>query len=181
MRARPSRTEPPPKGTPLRRSSKLLALSAAVSALALGVALAPQRAVAAPPSASASFTVTANVAKVCTVAAAAVSVTYDPFSGAALTFSNPVNVTCTRDTTFSTSLSSTNGWVLKGTATPTNTIAYAVTQTNAAGADWKTTPFAGTAATKNQPVSQVAFFTIAAGLDAPADSYVDTITATVNY
>ncbi len=163
----------------MRRSSKILALTAAVAAVAAGVAMAPRQADAAI--ATGSFTVTANVAKVCTVAAAAVTVSYDPFSGTALTFSNPVNVTCTRDTAFSTSLSSGNNWALKGTATPTNTIPYAVNQTNAAGADWKTTPFAGVAATKNTPVSQVAFFTIAAGIDAPADAYVDTITATVNY
>ncbi len=163
----------------MRRSSKLLALSAVVAAVAVCVAVAPRQAEAA--NATGSFTVTATVGKLCTVAATNVGVTYDPFSATANTFTNAVNVTCTKGVSFNTTLASANSWAMKGTTTPANTIPYAVNQTNASGADWKTVQFPGTSSSKSTPVQQVAFFTIAAGVDVPADTYVDTINITVNY
>jgi spore coat protein U-like protein len=165
----------------MRHSSKLLALTVVVAAVAVGLAMAPRQADAA--TANGSFTVTANVARLCTVAASAVTVTYDPFDPTANTFTNAVNVTCTKGVTFNTTIASSNTppFTLKGTSTPSNNIPYSVNQTNSSGADWKTTPFPGTSSSKNTPISQVAFFTIASGIDVPADSYVDTINVTVNY
>ncbi len=162
----------------MRRSSKILALSAVVAA---AMSLVPGTAAAAG-SITGSFTVTANVAAKCTtVTASNVAVTYDPFAATANTFTNAINVTCTKGSPFTTSLSSANSWKLKGTTSPTTLVSYTVNQTTAAGPDWTTVPFAGTSTSKSVPVVQTAFFSIASGLDLAVDSYVDTITVTVNY
>jgi spore coat protein U-like protein len=160
----------------MNRFSKIAVLAAAAG---LAVLLVPGSTQAA--NAIGTFTVTATVAKVCTVAAAPIVIaSYDPNSATPTAGTTNVNVTCTRGTAYTTFLTSANAWKLVDTVTPANVLTYAITQA-ATGTTWNaTTGWAGSAPTK-AAVSYQATATIGASQDVPAGTYTDTVTMNVNY
>ena len=150
----------------------------ALAALAVVVA-APRAAQAAD--ATNTFTVTAAVAKTCSVSAAAVVLPgYDPNSTAATVGTTNVNVTCTRGTSYTTTLKSTNNWNLVDTVTPANKLSYKITQGATTTAWDANTGWAGVAGSRAAQ-TYVATVTVPPTQDVPAGTYVDTVTVNVNY
>jgi spore coat protein U-like protein len=159
----------------MRRTSMIATLAAA----ALAVLLAPGSAEA--QTASTNFTVTATVGKACTVAAAPIVIgSYDPNNTSPTVGTTNVNVACTLGTTYTTFLSSANSWRLLNTATPANTLTYAITQGATATAWNLSSGWAGSAPGR-APVPYVATAAIVPLQDVPAGAYTDTVTVNVNY
>jgi spore coat protein U-like protein len=128
------------------------------------------------------FKVSAEVKPACTVSATDIVIpSYDP--NAVAPTNQTVSVTCTKNTTYSTTLSSTSGFKLTG---PGNvTLAYQIFQgAGTTGTVWAnattSNPYAGSAPSK-APVAYLATASIDAGQDVPAGLYVDTVTVTVLY
>jgi len=155
-------------------------IAAAVAAAALAVLLVPGSAQA--QTATGSFTVTATVAKACTVSAAPIVIaSYDPNAATATAGTTSVNVACTKGTTYTTFLTSLKSWTLTDTATSAgNALTYAITQGASATAWNGTTGWAGSAPGK-AAVAYIATAKIGPGQDVPAGVYTDTVTMNVNY
>lgn len=145
--------------------------------------------VAAPVLASAAdtqgtFVVTARVQPVCTVSASDVTVAaYDPNAPAPTTATSTVNVTCTKGTTYNTTLSSAKNFQLTGPGT--DALSYQIFQgSGTTGTVWAnagtSNPYAGAAKNKNA-TPFTATVSIAAGQDVLAGTYTDTVTVNVNY
>lgn len=158
----------------MRRTSMI---AAAVAAAALAFLLAPT---AAEAQATTNFTVTATVGTACTVAAAPITVAYDPNNTVPTIGTTNVNVACTRGTSYTTFLSSTNGWRLVNAVTPANFLTYGITQ-GATATPWTATSGWAGVATDRLPYAYVATAAVGALQDVPAGSYLDTVTVNVNY
>jgi len=130
------------------------------------------------------FKVSAEVKSVCTVSATDIVIpSYDPNAAAPTTQTGTVNVTCTRGTPYTTTLSSTTGFKLTGPGGAT--LAYQIFQGSGTGGTvWAnattSNPYAGSAPSR-AAVAYLATASIAAAQDVAAGIYADTVTVTVNY
>ncbi len=161
----------------MRRTSMI---AAAVAAAALAVLLVPGSAQA--QTASNNFTVTATVGKVCTVNAAPIVIaSYDPNNGTPTVGTTNVNVACTKNTTYTTFLTSAKGWTLTDTTTTAgNSLNYAISRGTPA-VPWNETNGWGGSAPGRAAVPYLATATIGALQDVPPGIYTDTVTVNVNY
>jgi spore coat protein U-like protein len=126
------------------------------------------------------FTVTATVARTCTVSASDVTLPpYDPVAGTNSDGSTTIDVACTLRTPYTVLLSSTdNRWQL---ASGADRLGYAVYSDPSHQAVWnETTGVTGTGAGRvaNQ---HTAYIRVPAGQDAAEGTYTDTVTVQVNY
>lgn len=164
---------------PLLRST----LAAAVLA-----ALAAARPAAAQ-SASASFQVTANVLRICTISATAIDFGgYDPIGAnetAAADQTGTLTIRCTRGTAWSVALDAglhaSGGRRMQHATTTTEYLPYELYSDTSRTAVWDAaTPVAGTAANR-APFGLTIYARVPANQDALQGAYGDTVTATVNF
>lgn len=150
----------------------------------LAVALATVPVFASAADVNSSFIVRATVVPACSVTATDVTVaSYDPNAAAPTTATSTVNVTCTKGTTFHTTLSSANKFLLTGAGT--DTLSYQIFQgAGTTGTVWANATTSnqldGTAKNKNA-TPFTATIAIDAGQDVLAGTYSDTVTVNVNY
>lgn len=161
-------------------------LRAALAAATLALALAATHASA--QTASASFTVSATVAKNCTIAAAPVNfAAYEPIGAndtAPLTGTGAITVRCTRGTAWSIALGNGNnfsgGRRMQIGATG-EYLSYELYSDAARTTVWNATaPVAGVAANR-APLGVPVYVTVPGGQDAVEGTYTDQVSATVNF
>jgi spore coat protein U-like protein len=163
----------------MKTLTKIL-LAAAVAGAFL---LAPSFAEAQTNPATATMTVQATVVKSCTVTGPASAVNlgnYDPLSATQLSGQGTINVRCVRNTPYTISVSSANGFAMKSAAG--DLLPFAIFQPNGT-TDWKATALSVPAGnvTSFAPISYIATVKPTVGLDLPAASYTDTVTFSVAY
>jgi spore coat protein U-like protein len=157
---------------------------AVVGFMALGIASTP--AVAATQTAT--FAVTATVQGTCTISATALA--FGIYTGTALPATSTVTVNCTGGTIYNVGLNpgtATGATVttrkMKGQYTPANTLGYSLYSDSGRTTNWGQTigtdTVAGIGNGANQPLT--VYGQIPTGTAPAADSYSDTITATVTY
>jgi spore coat protein U domain-containing protein, fimbrial subunit CupE1/2/3/6 len=162
-----------------------LGLTAAITVV--GLTFAAATAEAQTGSATATFTVTANVKSSCTIGATNVAFgDYDPLvanASAALTANGSVTITCTKGTAATIGLSGTLGARTMG-GTPSGSLAYELYRDSGftlawggVAANW----LAPAAAPSKAARTFTVYGRIAGGLDPDVASYSDTVTATVNF
>ena len=162
----------------MRNSSKLLV----AAALLAGLAVAPAAATAA--NTTGTFGVSAAVIKNCVLTPpTAVNLgDYDPTSGSQVTGTATMQVKCTKGTSYTTTLTSTNTFKLKN---GTNEIPYTIYQpaedgTGATSTVWNGTDGPVVSAANNANRGMTATIRPDIGVDVPgALTYSDTVTITV--
>lgn len=165
-------------------AQKLLRTLLAGSVLALLAVAAP----AAAQSASASFQVSANVLRTCTIAATAIDFgNYDPVSANDTTPADQtgtVTIRCTRGTAWSVALGDganfgTGRQMQLGTTG--EFLGYELYSDIGRTAVWNAAaPVTGTAASR-APVALTVYGRVPAGQDALEGAYLDTVAATINF
>lgn len=171
-----------PKGrkvNPMRNSSKLLV----AAALLAGFTVTPAFANAA--NTTGTFGVSATITNNCVLTPpAAVDLgAYDPTSASQVSGTGTMQVKCTKGTSYTTTLTSTNTFKLKS---GTDEIPYVIYQPASDGTGATTTAWTGSAgptvsAASNGNRSMVATIRPSIGVDVPAGSYTDTVTITVTW
>jgi spore coat protein U domain-containing protein, fimbrial subunit CupE1/2/3/6 len=142
---------------------------------------------AAPASAgSTTFQVSATVARVCTIAATNVSLTYDPVvanASAAATANGTVTVACTRGETYRVSLDNglnySGGRRLRLGATG-EYLTYDLYQDSGYATTWDGTNQVARTAANRAPVDLTVYASIPGGQDVPVGTYTDTIVADIH-
>jgi spore coat protein U-like protein len=145
---------------------------------------------AAPASAqSTTFQVTANVARVCTIAATPVAFgAYDPVSAngtaaAAATATGTVTVACTRGQTYRVSLDDGANYSAgrrMQLGASGEYLSYELYQDAAFGTVWNTTNQVAGSATSRDSVALTVYGRLPGGQDVPVGAYLDTVTADVH-
>ncbi len=160
---------------------KFLAVATALSALAAGDAVAAN--------ATSTFTVSTKVNPACTISAAnLVFPDYDPFAAADTTGTSTVTLTCSKNTSYSVTLSPGSSTTFPATrtmkGTGTHTIDYniftEVAHTNVWGDSSGGVAVANFAPSK-APFNLTMYGNITLGQDVYVDNYSDSITATVTF
>jgi spore coat protein U-like protein len=169
----------------LSRTTKF-AIPAVVGILTLG--LFTTSALAATTSVSTTFTVSANVVASCTISAGALG--FGAYTGTAVSSTSTITVTCTNKTPYNVGLNAGTGAgatvtsrVMTGTTSSANTLAYSLTANSVSGPNWGVTVGTDTVGGTGSGSAQslIVYGQIAAGQNVPADTYKDTITASVIY
>ena len=169
-------------------SRQTLSVAAAAALLAAGAARSDTK--------SASFDVTATVAKTCTIAATSISLgTYDPLATAALSPSTgKVSVRCTKNTPYSIALddganfSVTRRMLRTGTTQTTDTtttteyLGYKLYSDAQLQMEWNNaSPVTGKTTTSLTSTDLTVYAQIPPTQDVPEGTYKDTVNATINF
>jgi spore coat protein U-like protein len=172
-------------------NQKTIRTAAAVLALC-GAAMS-----ASASTATATFTVTATVVNDCSITTTNIAFgNYDPTSATALTAQGAVSTKCTMGDVVSVALNqglnpgtgSTAAVPARQMATPgTSYLPYHIYTTSGGSTEWgagvvgTNTPPAQTSVSVNTALVFTTYGTILAGVNVPAGSYTDTVTATVTF
>jgi spore coat protein U-like protein len=164
----------------MTRTSLRLALAAGALAVALAAGDAAAQTV--------NFTVSASVAKACTITAGNVALgAYEPIGAhdaAALVGTGTISVRCTRGTAYGVALG--DGANFSATrrmrhATLGEFLGYDLFSDAARTVAWNTAaPVSGTAPSK-APIPLTVYVSVPGGQDVPEGAYSDTVAATVNF
>jgi len=163
----------------------------AASAAALTAA-----AFAAPNPATATFDVKLTVVKACSVTAGTASTidfgSADANPAANLDATSNISVTCSKGTAYTIGLTPTNNstggaGTMAGTGSNTDTVAYQLRKTSAAGTAWGNTNTNGTtvgngvAGTGTGTAQSIPVYATVPSTNVTPDTYKDTVTVTVRY
>jgi spore coat protein U-like protein len=133
---------------------------------------------------TATFQVSANVAKVCTIAATPINLgTYDPVTTAATNAATgTITVQCTKNTPYDVKLDNgANGTRRMKHASLSEYLSYQLYSDSAHQVTWDGTTFVSGTTASNVAVTHTVFALIPPAQDVAAGAYSDTVSATINF